>query len=905
MSDAAHSSGSSSHSGSRRSFHSNGNDDGAPPSPAPSFSGGSSSSSDVMSLDQADEENATITAHRLPQKKQSIDDLQLLAISTHITELSYSISDIQTRIFEIQELRHKSQSLGDAAGATSVIDQSLMALDERLENVSQGVKTVAESLAPLLETARTPRPEAPADWETVQEESDVLREELKEDKWLTVFRTVTEQADGMMSSLEKAVNRCQDFIWQVHRYGPDESLSPSSSHASMGSTRSEKSPLSLDVWQSLLDSFEAKKKHYMPATTKVLSIIDKGVQDRVTKNGECLRRHAESTQRWKLLRERIARTEGEMESVRKVISGGDITPSESGGSTTSGPTSKSKSRNGYLTPPSGSGSVSGKKSRGISSNSTLSRSISPFRKFARKLTGSSSKSPPVLTPTAQGKQTHAPRTPSSEPVRTVRHRASILGFGAHHPVTPVTPERPGHKYSQSMTPDSSPSTRRFEADQDITIKARGLGKQPWNSSTKVEPGPRLTRRPSTSGGFHSDLPPVPGIPSNGGSPYKRSLSRSSMSSSRPWSPMSSTVSIGLSLSSNTPMHQRSPSRSQGVRPPSRTQYQPARPPSRSQHPPRAPSRSQTPLVSALSPRSRPKTPSCIPSPVTNHFNTISSMSRAPSAAGWDDDDYDAPTSLMQRAFSPSGLPPRAITPGGTLAPLPRPPSRSMIPAPVFQFSSPSRPGSALSDNRSASPTQSTTSSFRLSALRSQTPESALRARAQQGPLSPGHGHGYSQSLSPGTAGYSVKTIRPSLANKMPPSAFREASSPRTPSRSGSRAGAYTPNQDAAPTHLYTPAHTRDPLDTEVAAIVNSVAHGLLVERVDPPLKKAPKEGEEIRAQYAFTNAIARKLVTCRLTTLSRANAKGETSTATKKVMVRVGGGWQDLQLYMLNRQAGM
>ena len=48
-----------------------------------------------------------------------------------------------------------------------------------------------------------------SEWESVQEESEVLREELKEDKWLTVFRTVTDQADGMMSSLEKAINRCQ------------------------------------------------------------------------------------------------------------------------------------------------------------------------------------------------------------------------------------------------------------------------------------------------------------------------------------------------------------------------------------------------------------------------------------------------------------------------------------------------------------------------------------------------------------------------------------------------------------------------------------------------------------------------------------------------------------------------
>jgi len=173
-------------------------------------------------------------------------DIRLLAVSTHITELSYAISDIQTRIFgalfffsghsatlkfnlsEIQELRHKSQSNADTADAntTSVIDQQLMSLDDRLEAVEKGVRGINETLEPLLRTAATPtmtehgspsenaailRKHATllAEWETVQDESDTLREELKEDKWLTVFRTVTDQADGMMSSLEKAVNRCQ------------------------------------------------------------------------------------------------------------------------------------------------------------------------------------------------------------------------------------------------------------------------------------------------------------------------------------------------------------------------------------------------------------------------------------------------------------------------------------------------------------------------------------------------------------------------------------------------------------------------------------------------------------------------------------------------------------------------
>lgn len=127
---------------------------------------------------------------------------------------------------EIQELRHKSQSAGDSSNASSTIDTSLISLDERIDSVSKGVKTVNESLEPLLKRAeKTPisvaftsgeeagllrkHADLMIEWDAVQKESQVLREELKEDKWLTVFRTVTEQADGMMSSLEKAVNRCQ------------------------------------------------------------------------------------------------------------------------------------------------------------------------------------------------------------------------------------------------------------------------------------------------------------------------------------------------------------------------------------------------------------------------------------------------------------------------------------------------------------------------------------------------------------------------------------------------------------------------------------------------------------------------------------------------------------------------
>lgn len=804
-----------------------------------------------LSLDKHDEENVTITAKPILKragKQKSQEDLRLLAISTHITELSYAISDIQTRIFEIQELRHKSQSSGDAAGTTTIIDQSLMSLDERLESVSKGIKTVNESLEHLVQNSSTPtlsqsdgsnentlilRKHATlvAEWEAVQDESEVLREELKEDKWLTVFRTVTDQADGMMSSLEKGVNRCQEFIWQVHQMGTENPLSQSQTSLN----NPYKPAPTFEAFTSILESFEAKKKHYMPATSKVLSIIDKGVRDRVTKNGETLRRHAESAQRWRNLKEQIARTDQEMETVRKIVLGSE-TPSENGSSTAS------SAHNGYLaTPP------SGRNSRAPSSASTISRSMSPFRKLARKITGSTKSPITPVTPLNVTKN-NGRRTPSSDP--TLRKQKTSL-FTALRGAT-TTPDRPGHKYSQSFTPDQSPHSVKGD-----TVKGRpSIAKVPWNSSTKVSPEERsLTmkatpprRAPSASGNY-ADIPPVP----SSGSIFRRSISRTSMASSRPWSPLTSSVSTNNSTSYPPVPNFRPPSR--------------ARTPSRAQ----TPSRSYTPgpMPTTPTPRARPKTPSHIPGPANRSF------SGTQSEAGLDNKRPFSP------AFSTSGM--NASTSFGHP---PRPPSRSMIPIPSLHLSSPSRPASSMSSYsraRAESP-----STFKSLAARAQTPESALRAKVQQMPI-------YQGTLR------SPTTARPSL-QKQPPSSFRDGSMSRSSSRPNSRTGAYTPT-DNLPLHEYVPGNPKDPLDAEIALVVNSIAHGLLVERVDPPLKKIPRGGEEIKAQYAFSNALSRKVVTCRLTTLTRSGKGADTTT--KKVMCRVGGGWQDLSHYVLNRQAGM
>ncbi|KAF6761616.1 hypothetical protein DFP72DRAFT_1002546 [Ephemerocybe angulata] len=997
-----------------------------PPSPSiqshPSATSSSSSLS-KYSLEGGDEENVTITGSTLglsksptspkalgKQKSRSQEDLRILAISTHITELSYAISDIQTRIFEIQELRHKSQSqnatgepnspLNNTDNVTSIIDKSLMALDERLESVEKGIKSVNENMQPYLPVPATPLTATQAsvavtptatnmngssssssndttaalirkhsalvvEWESVQDESDVLREELKEDKWLTVFRTVTDQADGMMSSLEKAVTRCQDFIFQVHQ---QKRSGLSGGDDLFGSSSMSKTAITLETFGSLLESYEAKKKHYMPATSKVLSIIDRGVRDRVTKNGETLRRHSESAQRWKTLRDRIARTDTELENVRKILLAADAAESETGSSTS-----------GYLaTPPSATRQLSGGSERGSEkSGGTLSRSISPFRKLARRITGSNNgrpniSNPSVVTPLSVNKKL---KTPASEPPpssssssnfhtisQTFRKQRTSLFTGAKAP-EPVTPDRSGHKYSQSSaTPDSSPrinkpddNSRAYFASVSASTAGRSLsslttgilppnlaGRPTWNSSTNVNgsaaekrtPGgttrgtpSRASSRPPSSTGMYGgyngvgDIPPVP--PLMVGTPGRRSLSRASMSSSRPWSPIGSSNSTTYSSSQfhgpPPPLSFSSTMSGSSSRfnTPSRVS---SRPPSRAQTP-----SSSAVFGSTMTPRPRPKTPSSIPTPARSPGRSVSVGNKAdmfsgmPMAGDW------SPNSTDNRPFSPAFSSTGSISGGTPGAHPPRPPSRSMIPVPTVHISgsSPggrSRPSSSMSHigygrAGAESPTMrmlsngmSSMSPFKASARRAQTPDMFMMRRTTRPPTS---------------------------ISRLPPSSFRDGvgsvsaanstgsgsvyASPN--SRPGSRSGLYDANIGAStatltgPLHEYIVGNSKDPLDVEVGRIVNGVPHGLKVERVDPPLKKAPKEGEEVKAQYTFSNVLGSKTVTLRLTTMTRATKvkAGEQGVAkdtvkmvmTKKVMCRVGGGWQDLSLYILNRQAGL
>lgn len=87
---------------------------------------------------------------------------------------------------------------------------------------------------------------------------------------------------------------------------------------------------------------------------------------------------------------------------------------------------------------------------------------------------------------------------------------------------------------------------------------------------------------------------------------------------------------------------------------------------------------------------------------------------------------------------------------------------------------------------------------------------------------------------------------------------------------------------------------KDPLDMEVARIVNA-----------SPIAIKCQKGPNGSGRYYFGSELSpsvgggRKLYTCKLMSYT-GRRKSDKTAARNKVLVRVGGGWQDLELFLLH-----
>lgn len=129
-----------------------------------------------------------------------------------------------------------------------------------------------------------------------------------------------------------------------------------------------------------------------------------------------------------------------------------------------------------------------------------------------------------------------------------------------------------------------------------------------------------------------------------------------------------------------------------------------------------------------------------------------------------------------------------------------------------------------------------------------------------------------------------KQSMPALSSRRAASPLPDLPSARTPSPPHTFPVAREPKP-------YRP-NPKDPLDVHVASIINASPIAIKCQR-------GPQEG-----RYYFGNELnpsvggGKKLYTCKL--MSYDGRRGSSDKARSKVLVRVGGGWQDLELFLLH-----
>ncbi|KAL2064762.1 hypothetical protein VTL71DRAFT_3901 [Oculimacula yallundae] len=189
------------------------------------------------------------------------------------------------------------------SAVTAQDDSSLLALFARMQPLRASLDFLpmrlstfhyrAEKIFPTaceeLETRRTGLEKS---WKDLEKDAESLRRELGEDRWVLVFRGAGRQAQKMYESVDRSVVKLKEAVESgTHLHNP----------ASMGKK---------------IESYEAKKMHYGPAIERVLSIIERGVKDRLTVNGEILRLHSEMQRKWEALKEQMSELDMSLEELQ-------------------------------------------------------------------------------------------------------------------------------------------------------------------------------------------------------------------------------------------------------------------------------------------------------------------------------------------------------------------------------------------------------------------------------------------------------------------------------------------------------------------------------------------------------------------------------------------------------------
>jgi hypothetical protein len=223
-------------------------------------------------------------------------------LRTTMENILIQIDDLSMMIFQFQEKRHSDPEKKE--------DSILLDIDNRVgplfTNVEKVYTRMTSTTPPEDTTGLLTRKHLLVQerWECLRIEIDELKIELKEDRWLVVFRQVADQVDDMMNGLDKTVTQCYTMIQQI-KEGNGIVTSSSSTTSSSSNHTSSTSSTTTDArtkLRSVEKNFEAKYKYYTPSITKMLLMLGNGIAARVSRNVATLQRHEAMLTRWNTLK---------------------------------------------------------------------------------------------------------------------------------------------------------------------------------------------------------------------------------------------------------------------------------------------------------------------------------------------------------------------------------------------------------------------------------------------------------------------------------------------------------------------------------------------------------------------------------------------------------------------------
>ncbi|CAJ0839068.1 22053_t:CDS:2 [Entrophospora sp. SA101] len=167
-------------------------------------------------------------------------------------------------------------------------------------------------------------------WESLKNEMTSIREELKEDKWSGLFKQVAGNANQMMDSLERSVKQCKDFMYRAinrsdsprypQRNNNQRSYSSDSlHHLQQQNNIQPQVAINPKNYQRLYKNFDAKRKYYVPAVTKLLTMLANGINNQMTQDPESIDKYNAMKERWDNILDGVADVQRDMPTLEYML----------------------------------------------------------------------------------------------------------------------------------------------------------------------------------------------------------------------------------------------------------------------------------------------------------------------------------------------------------------------------------------------------------------------------------------------------------------------------------------------------------------------------------------------------------------------------------------------------------